>query len=101
MAATGVENPDPEGGIVFSDMNLVFSAAIAGQGIAMGDELTSRRALDEGRLVRPFDIAIKSPRSYFLVTEWTKADHPIVEGLRRLAEVAAAETEAAPAKAYA
>ena len=78
FAATGVENPDPECGIVFSDMNLVFSSAIAGQGIAMGDELTSRKALDEGRLVRPFDIAIKSPRSYFLVTERAKAEHPIV-----------------------
>jgi LysR family glycine cleavage system transcriptional activator len=79
FAATGVENPDPECGIVFSDMNLVFSSAIAGQGIAMGDELTSRKALDEGRLVRPFDTAIKSPRSYFLVTERTKADHPITK----------------------
>lgn len=77
FAATGVENQNPDGGIIFSDMNLVFSSAIAGQGIAMGDELTSRRALDEGRLVRPFDIAIKSPRSYFLVTEWAKTDHPI------------------------
>jgi LysR family glycine cleavage system transcriptional activator len=27
--------------------------------------------------VRPFDIAIKSPRSYFLVSEWAKAGHPI------------------------
>jgi LysR family transcriptional regulator, glycine cleavage system transcriptional activator len=75
-------------------MNLVFSSAIAGQGIAMGDELTSRRALDEGRLVRPFDIAIKSPRSYFLVTERAKSDHPITRAFRgwlraRLNEAAA------------
>ncbi|MEP9386303.1 LysR substrate-binding domain-containing protein [Mesorhizobium sp. KR9-304] len=97
FAATGVENPDPECGIVFSDMNLVFSSAIAGQGVAMGDELTSRKALDEGRLVRPFDIAIKSPRSYFLVTERTKADHPITKAFSgwlksRLAEAAPGRT---------
>ncbi|MBZ9977852.1 MULTISPECIES: LysR substrate-binding domain-containing protein [unclassified Mesorhizobium] len=79
LALSKVENPDTEGGIFFSDMNLVFSAAIAGQGIAMGDELTSRRALSEGRLVRPFDIAIKSPRSYFLVSEHAKASHPVLE----------------------
>ncbi|TIS07579.1 MAG: LysR family transcriptional regulator, partial [Mesorhizobium sp.] len=48
LALSKVENPDTEGGIFFSDMNLVFSAAIAGQGIAMGDELTGRRALSEG-----------------------------------------------------
>ena len=99
FAATGVENPDPEGGIVFSDMNLVFSSAIAGQGIAMGDELTSRKALDEGRLVRPFDIAIKSPRSYFLVTEWTKTDHPIAKAFAGWLKSRLAD--AAPAKAYA
>ncbi|TIT83999.1 MAG: transcriptional regulator, partial [Mesorhizobium sp.] len=32
LALSKVENPDTEGGIFFSDMNLVFSAAIAGQG---------------------------------------------------------------------
>lgn len=79
LSISKVENPNPEGGIFFSDMNLVFSAAIAGQGIAMGDELTSRRALNEGRLVRPFDIAIKSPRSYYLVAEHEKARHPVLD----------------------
>ena len=64
-------------------MNLVFSAALAGQGIAMGDELTGRRALTDGRLVRPFDIAIKSPRSYFLVSEHAKAGHPVLDAFSR------------------
>lgn len=100
FAATGVENPDPESGIVFSDMNLVFSSAIAGQGIAMGDELTSRKALDEGRLVRPFDIAIKSPRSYFLVTERAKADHPIVSAFGGWLKSRLDEYEASSRKAY-
>lgn len=93
FALTKVENPDPDSGILFSDMNLVFSAAIAGQGIALADELTSRKALEEGRLLRPFDIAIKSPRSYYLVTEHAKADQPIVAAFTdwlksRLAETA-------------
>lgn len=83
LSLSKVENPDPERGIFFSDMNLVFSAALAGQGIAMGDELTGRRALTDGRLVRPFDIAIKSPRSYYLVSEHAKADHPVLEAFAR------------------
>jgi LysR family glycine cleavage system transcriptional activator len=82
LALSKVENPEPEKGIFFSDMNLIFSAAIAGQGIAMGDELTGSGALSEGRLVRPFDIAIKSPRSYFLVTEHTKETHPVLGPFR-------------------
>ena len=32
LALAKVDNPDSERGIVFSDMNLVFSAAIAGAG---------------------------------------------------------------------
>lgn len=92
FSLTKVEYLEPEKGIVFSDMNLVFSAAIAGQGIAMGDELTGRTALQEGRLVRPFDTAIKSPRSYYLVREHAKAGHPILDAFAdwlksRLAEV--------------
>lgn len=78
LALSKVENPDTEGGIFFSDMNLVFSAAIAGQGIAMGDELLGRRALSEGRLVKPFEASVSSPRSYFLVFEHAKAGHPVL-----------------------
>jgi LysR family glycine cleavage system transcriptional activator len=78
LALSKVENPDTEGGIFFSDMNLVFSAAVAGQGIAMGDELTGRRALSEGRLVKPFEASVPSPRSYFLVFEHAKASHPVL-----------------------
>lgn len=100
FSLTKVENPDPEAGIIFSDMNLVFSATVAGQGIAMGDELTSRKALNEGRLVRPFDIAIKSPRSYFLVTEHAKADHPILIAFGNWLKSRLAETEASARKAY-
>lgn len=79
LSISKVENPNPGGGIVFSDMNLVMSAAIAGQGIALGDELTGRKALDDGRLVRPFEQAIKSPRSYFLVHEHAKAGDAILD----------------------
>ncbi len=78
LAMHKIENPNPDAGIIFSDMNLVMSAAIAGQGIALGDELTGRRALIDGRLARPFDRSIKSPRSYFLVHEHTKTGHPVL-----------------------
>ncbi|MDX8454528.1 LysR substrate-binding domain-containing protein [Bradyrhizobium sp. Arg314] len=78
LALSKVEHPDTEGGIFFSDMNLVFSAAIAGQGIALGDELTGRRALSEGRLVKPFEATVPSPRAYFLVFEHAKAGHPVL-----------------------
>ncbi|PRD41423.1 transcriptional regulator [Phyllobacterium phragmitis] len=76
LALANVDNPDSERGIVFSDMNLVFSAAITAQGIAMGDELTCRKAMRAGQLIKPFDLSIKSPKSYFLITDFAKSDHP-------------------------
>jgi LysR family glycine cleavage system transcriptional activator len=65
-------------GITFSDMNLVYSAAMSGQGIAMGDEFICRGAMANGQLVRPFDINIKSKRSYYLVISEAKADNKTV-----------------------
>lgn len=78
FAEGGFRGAAIERGVVFSDMNLVLAAASAGQGIAMGDELTCRRALDAGQLVRPFDRAIKSSRAYYLVTEMARAGNPIL-----------------------
>jgi LysR family glycine cleavage system transcriptional activator len=52
--AAGVHSLDPRQGIVFSDMPMVQMAAAAGQGVALGDSLTARSALDAGQLVRPF-----------------------------------------------
>jgi LysR family glycine cleavage system transcriptional activator len=78
----GVALPDPEAGIVFSDMNLLLAAASAGQGVAMGDELTCGQALASGSLVRPFELAVKSLRAYYLVMENRKADRPVARAFR-------------------
>lgn len=77
FALAGVEVPDPETGIIFSDMNLLLSATTAGQGVAMGDELTCGRALASGTLVRPFELAVQSMRAYYLVMEHQKSGNPI------------------------
>ena len=79
FAAAGMPAASPGNGIVFSDMNLVLAAASAGQGIAMGDELTCRQALETGRLVRPFDLAIQSRSAYYLVVEQLRAGNPAVD----------------------
>lgn len=81
FAAAGLADPPRDQGVIFSDMNLVLAAASAGQGIAMGDELTCRQALDTGRLVRPFDLAIRSGRAYYFVTEHQRAGNPAIQAL--------------------
>jgi LysR family glycine cleavage system transcriptional activator len=93
FALAGVDVPDPEAGMVFSDMNLLLAAATAGQGAAMGDALTCGRALASGSLVRPFELAVRSMRAYYLVSEHRKTGTPIARAFgdwlrRRLAETA-------------
>jgi LysR family glycine cleavage system transcriptional activator len=78
LITAGVDPSYAQTGITFSDMNLVYSAATSGQGIAMGDEFICRTAMETGQLVRPFDVNIESKRSYYLVASEAKADNKTV-----------------------
>jgi LysR family transcriptional regulator, glycine cleavage system transcriptional activator len=78
LMAAGVDPSVAHTGITFSDMNLVYSATMSGQGVAMGDEFICRTAMATGQMVRPFDIYIKSKRSYYLVISEHKADNKTV-----------------------
>jgi LysR family glycine cleavage system transcriptional activator len=76
LTINDVEFPSRSPGITFSDLNLVQSAAIAGQGIMMGDELTCSGALGRGQLVAPFATKVKSTGGYYLVSERRKPATP-------------------------
>ena len=64
-------------GITFSDMNLVYSAAMAGQGIAMGDEFVCGEALDRGLLVRPFRQGLLTENAYCLAIPRDRQATPV------------------------
>lgn len=101
FALAGVDVPDPEAGIVFSDMNLLLAATTAGQGVAMGDALTCGPAMAAGTLIRPFEMTVKSPRAYYLVVEPQKSANPTVGAFtdwlrRRLAETATHQRSLGP-----
>lgn len=70
------------GGLTFCDMNLVYAAAMNAQGIAMGDGFICREAMEGGQLVRPFELAVRSPKSYYLVIPEEKAAIPAVTEFR-------------------
>jgi LysR family glycine cleavage system transcriptional activator len=80
LAGLGVEAART--GIRFSDMNLVYSASLGAQGVAMGDEFICQQAMDAGLLVRPFDLAIRSPRSYFMIVPPEKSGNPAAAAFR-------------------
>ena len=78
----GLDEARARTGLVFSDMNLVYSACLASQGIAMGDQFICYEAMSSGQLVRPFDLSIRSQRSYFLVVPGGPAFKPVVSAFR-------------------
>jgi len=82
LLAAGADEVDPAQGIVFSDMHLVIAAALAGQGIAIGDPIIAGGALSAGRLVRPFALAIRAPNSYYLVADRGRLRQPLVKAFR-------------------
>jgi LysR family transcriptional regulator, glycine cleavage system transcriptional activator len=74
--------PAARRGIFFSDMNLVYAAALGAQGVAMGDLFICQQAMATGLLVRPFDLALRSPHSYHLVTPAERSGNPAGNAFR-------------------
>jgi LysR family glycine cleavage system transcriptional activator len=79
LAAADAPAVNAQSGIVFSDANFVMAACIAGQGIALGDNLVSGEALAQGLLIQPFDLQIDSGFGYYLVADQQKAERPAVQ----------------------
>jgi len=78
LASAAATEVDAESGLLFTDASWALSACIAAQGVCVGDNLISSTALQSGLLVRPFALAIDSPRSYWLVAHPHKAERPLV-----------------------
>ena len=61
------EGLDPESGRLFSQTGLCLDAAQRGDGIAIGDEVTTRAYLESGALILPFPMRMQSPDAYYLL----------------------------------
>jgi LysR family glycine cleavage system transcriptional activator len=83
LSAAGVQLPQRGAGIRFSDLMMVQTAAIAGQGIMMGDGITCAGALAGGQLVAPFSIKIKSRAGYYLVRNGQRRPSPAIIAFTR------------------
>jgi LysR family glycine cleavage system transcriptional activator len=83
LMLNGLQLPRGTPGIIFSDMMLVQTAAIAAQGVMMGDEVTCAGALAAGLLVSPFSTTIKSTDGYYLLSDRRKRPNPAVIAFTR------------------
>lgn len=92
LLAAGVDGVDPTRGLHFSITALALQAAVAGQGIALGNTSLVSDDIAAGRLVRPFDLSLKvAPEfAYYIAAPRAKADRPLVKAFREwvLAEIA-------------
>ena len=98
MQSAGVTGIDATRGIHFGQGVMAIQAAMDGQGVALGDTSLAAADLRAGRLVRPFDLALKAtPRfAYWVVTPPRAAERPLVQAFRKwlLAEAAAMQNPA-------
>ncbi|HUR42773.1 MAG TPA: transcriptional regulator GcvA [Aestuariivirga sp.] len=98
MLAAGVTDFNETRGLHFSHSSLAIQAAIDGQGVALGDSTLTADDLAAGRLVKPFELSLKSPPqfAYYLITPLA-AQNPMINAFRDwiIAE-AAAQSEKAP-----
>jgi LysR family glycine cleavage system transcriptional activator len=80
LKVVGAEDVDSTHGIYFNQTDLLFQAALEGQGVALLANVMAEPEIRAGRLVQPFATRLPVKMNYHLVTTPTKA---------RIAKVAA------------
>lgn len=95
MKAAGVKDFNDSRGLHFSQTSLAIQAAIDGHGVALGDSTLVGDDLAAGRLVKPFELSLRSPAqfAYHLITRRDTAERPMTKAFRNwiLAEAAASQ----------
>jgi LysR family glycine cleavage system transcriptional activator len=92
LEAAGARQVDATRGHVFPSTTLCFNAAIATDGIAVGDDLLAAKYLEDNVLWRPFDLSLPCPHSYCLLLSRASSKRPAVAAFRTwLIREAAAE----------
>lgn len=82
LTAAGVTGVDAKKGPSFNDSSMVLTAAMDGQGIALGRSTLAATDLAAGRLVRPFDVSLKAEHAYFILCPFETADRPRIQAFR-------------------
>lgn len=78
LHALGLADLKPAGMLHFSSYDQLISAAVAGQGVALGRMPLIEHVLAEKKLVAPFSKTVVSPRSYCVIVSTASAAKPEV-----------------------
>ena len=86
LQAVGVGPVGADGGLRFApgfhSYSLMIDAALAGQGVALASTLIAADDIEAGRLVRPFDLAMRQSHHYYVIGPEATADEPKVAAFR-------------------
>ena len=95
--AVGLDWPEPTMGPMFDDGTLLLRTALQGDGVALGRQWLAIDDVRAGRLVTPFDLAVRDDFSYWLVWPTGRVANPEATRFREwLAQKAAAEDAPCP-----
>ena len=80
MAAAGIKDFDDRSGLHFRQTSFTVQAAIDGLGVALGDSNLVADDLAAGRLVKPFELALRAPPqfAYYIITPRNAPPNPLV-----------------------
>jgi LysR family transcriptional regulator, glycine cleavage system transcriptional activator len=96
MQAAGIKDFDDKAGLHFDHTAFAVQAAIDGMGVALGDSNLVADDLAAGRLIKPFDLSLKTPSqfAYWVIAPLETAETPMIKAFRDwcLAEARATET---------
>ena len=82
LSLAGIEYRGFERGLQFSNSQLATAAAQEGLGVALGDLTLSSREIEKGQLVVPFDIALDTHKSFYLVYRKGRPETPAMKAFR-------------------
>ena len=82
LSLAGLCDIDPKRGTFMDDTNVLTQAAIDGLGVALGSSSFVKDHLDAGRLVKPFDLVLKSDFAYHVVCPKEHLERPEVHAFR-------------------
>lgn len=91
--AIGLDWPEPTTGPKFDDAPLLLRSALAGEGVALGRHWLAIDEVRAGRLVAPFEMAVRDDFSYWLVWPTGRALNPEAARFREWLEAKAAAEE--------
>ena len=80
--AAGVADADVSHGPVLNRASLLIDAAVDGQGVALARSALAAWDLINGRLVRPFEVALRASKSYWIVCPKASSTLPKITTFR-------------------